>query len=150
MVQHDVISPRPYSRINMLSGTGATFMDYPARLAIDNPKQYGLQSGGSHEWLSDADMTIMREKFAHPLWKGLQEKAKGGGHGGMDFVMNYRLLDCIRRGVTPDMTVYDGVTWSSLLELSSRSVALGSMPVAVPDFTRGAWKELKPLGIATL
>jgi hypothetical protein len=150
LVQHDVISPRPYTRINMLSGTGATFMDYPARLAIDNPKQYGLKAGSSHDWLSDEDLRTMREKFTHPLWKGLQEKAKGGGHGGMDFVMNYRLLDCIRRGATPDMTVYDGALWSSLLELSSRSVALGSMPVQVPDFTRGAWKTMKPLEVVTL
>lgn len=150
MVQHDVISPRPYSRINMLSGTGGTFADYPARLAVENPKQYGLQSGGSHEWLSDADMKIMRDKFTHPLWKGLEEKAKGGGHGGMDFVMNYRMLDCIRRGATPDITVYDTALWSSIVQLSSRSVALGSMPVQVPDFTRGAWKNLKPLDVVTL
>ena len=149
MVQHDVVSPRPYSRINMLSGTGATFLDYPARLVIDNPAQYGLKSNGSHEWMSDEDMKTMRDKFTHPLWSGLREKAAGGGHGGMDFVMNYRLLDCIRRGITPDSVVYDAAAWSSILELSSRSVATGSLPVNVPDFTRGLWKTLQPLGIVT-
>jgi hypothetical protein len=149
VLQHDVVSPRPYSRANMLSGTGATFMDYPARLAVDKPAQHGLQSGGSHEWLGEDDMKIMREKFTHPLWSGLREKAAGGGHGGMDFVMNYRLLDCIRRGATPDSVVYDAAAWSSILELSSRSVALDGAPIAIPDFTRGLWKAMKPLGIAT-
>ena len=150
MVQHDVVSPRPYSRINMLSGTDATFMDYPPRLTVDLPARYGLKSKGSYDWLGDEDMKIMRDKFTHPLWKGLSERAKGGGHGGMDFVMNYRLLDCLRRGATPDSVVYDAAAWSSILQLSSRSVATGSLPVNVPDFTRGLWKTLKPLGIATL
>ncbi len=147
MVQHDVVSPRPYSRINMLSGTGATFLDYPARLTINKPKQYELKSGGSHDWLNGEDMQKMRDKFTHPLWSGLRDAAKGGGHGGMDFVMNYRLLDRIRKGQTPDSVVYDAAAWSSILELSSRSVASGSLPINIPDFTRGAWKTLPPAPI---
>jgi len=148
MVQHDVVSPRPYSRINALYGTGAVFFDYPARLSVDHPKQYGLDAGGSEEWLSDKDLKTMREKFTHPLWKKLAERAKGGGHGGMDFVMSWRLLDCLRRGVTPDSVVYDAAAWSCIIETSARSVATGSMPVNIPDFTRGLWKTMKPLGIA--
>lgn len=150
MVQHDVVSPRPYSRINMLSGSGATYTDYPPRFTVNKPKTYGLQAGGSHDWLGEADMKIMREKFTHPLWKALKEKAKGGGHGGMDFVMNYRLLDNIRRGATPDSVVYDAAAWSSILELSARSVATGGAAVDIPDFTRGLWKTQKPLGIVQL
>lgn len=148
MIQHDVVLPRPYSRINALCGTDATFFDYPARLAIDNPKNYGLQSPGAHEWLEDADMAIMREKYTHPLWKKLKERAKNGGHGGMDFVMNWRLMDCLRRGATPDSVVYDAAAWSCIIETSVRSVANGSAPVNIPDFTRGLWKTLKPLPIA--
>lgn len=148
MLQHDVVSPRPYSRINALYGTGATFFDYPARLAINDPKSYGLKSPGSHEWLDDKDLAIMREKFTHPLWKKLAERAKGGGHGGMDFVMSWRLLDCLRQGITPDSVVYDAAAWSCIIETSVRSVANGSMPVNIPDFTRGLWKTMKPLGIA--
>ena len=148
MIQHDVVSPRPYSRINALYGTGATFFDYPARLAINDPKSYGLKSPGSHEWLEDADMTNMREKFTHPLWKKLAERAKGGGHGGMDFVMSWRLLDCLRQGITPDSVVYDAAAWSCIIETSVRSVATGSMPVNIPDFTRGLWKTMQPLAIA--
>ena len=148
MIQHDVVSPRPYSRINALYGTGGTFFDYPARLALNTPKTYGLKSSGSHEWLADPDLAVMREKFTHPLWKKLADRAKGGGHGGMDFVMNWRLLDCLRQGITPDSVVYDAAAWSSVLEASVRSVSTGSMPVSIPDFTRGLWKSISPLGIA--
>lgn len=148
MLQHDVISPRPYSRINALSGTGATFFDYPARLAVNEPRKYRLDSGGSHEWLSDRDLARMRKLFTHPLWRKLAERAKGGGHGGMDFVMNWRHLDCLRQGLTPDSVVYDAAAWSAIIELSALSVATGSMPVAIPDFTRGLWQTMSPLAIA--
>ena len=149
MIQHDVVSPRPYSRINALSGTGATFLDYPARLALNEPKQFGLAAQGSHDWLSDADMAKMRARFTHPLWRKLEEQARGGGHGGMDFIMNWRHLSCLRTGETPDSVVYDAAAWSCILELSARSVAGGSVPVAIPDFTRGLWKSMKPLGIVS-
>ena len=148
MIQHDVVSPRPYSRINALYGTGGTFFDYPARLALNTPKTYGLKSTGPHEWLADPDLAVMREKFTHPLWKKLADRAKGGGHGGMDFVMNWRLLDCLRQGITPDSVVYDAAAWSCVLDASVRSVSAGSMPVNIPDFTRGLWKSISPLGIA--
>ena len=148
MIQHDIISPRPYSRINALSGTGATFFDYPARLAVDDPRKFRLDADGSHEWLDDKDMARMRKLFTHPLWRKLAERAKGGGHGGMDFVMNWRHLDCIRQGITPDSVVYDAAAWSSILEISSLSVAMGSMPVPIPDFSRGLWKSMEPLPVA--
>ncbi len=148
MLQHDVVSPRPYSRINALYGTGAVFFDYPARLSVDAPKPYGLEAEGSEDWLSDKDLQTMRDKFTHPLWKKLEQRAKGSGHGGMDFVMNWRLLDCLRQGITPDSVVYDAAAWSCIIETSIRSVANGSQPVNIPDFTRGLWKTMKPLGIA--
>jgi len=142
MIQHDVVSPRPYSRINALCGTKATFFDYPPRLAVD---------GKGHGWAYEGDKlrTFMQEN-AHPLWKKVGELAKRvGGHGGMDFIMNYRLLDCIRQGVTPDMTVYDSADWSCILEISACSVKNGSMPVQCPDFTRGGWKSLTPLPVVS-
>ena len=148
MVQHDTVSPRPYSRINALYGTDAVFFDYPARLSLNYPKQFGLEAPDSENWLSDKDLQTMRAKFTHPLWKKLAERAKGGGHGGMDFVMSWRLLDCLHRGVTPDSVVYDAAAWSSIVETSIQSVAHGSAPVNIPDFTRGLWKTMQPLGIA--
>lgn len=148
MIQHDIISPRPYSRINALSGTGATFFDYPDKLAVDEPRQYGLSAHpGAHSWLGDKDMQKMREQFTHPLINRLKEQAKGAGHGGMDFVMMYRHLECIKNGTTPDSTAYDAASWSCILELSARSVTTGSCPVAIPDFTRGIWKTMSPLAI---
>lgn len=148
LLQHDVVNPRPYSRINALCGTRGTFFDYPARLAIDQPALHGLESKGAHEWLNEKDMAKMREKFTHPLWRTLAARAAGSGHGGMDFVMNYRHLDCIHRGLTPDSDVYDAAAWSCIVELSTHSVATGSMPVNFPDFTRGLWKTMTPVGIA--
>lgn len=148
MIQHDVVGARPYSRINALYGTTATFFDYPARLSLDDPKSFGLAAKDSEEWLSDKDLAKMREKFTHPLWKKLAERARGSGHGGMDFVMNWRHLDCIRQGTTPDSVVYDAAAWSSIIGVSVASVSSGSMPVPIPDFTRGLWRQMKPLGIA--
>jgi hypothetical protein len=148
MVQHDTVSPRPYSRINALYGTEAVFFDYPARLSVDEPQKFGLDAKNSENWLSEKDLQTMRDKFTHPLWKKLAERAKGGGHAGMDFVMSWRLLDCLRRGVTPDSVVYDAAAWSSIVETSVQSVARGSAPVNIPDFTRGLWKGIPPLGVA--
>ena len=150
MVQHDVVTPRPYNRINAMCGSGGAFFDYPARLSINDPGIHGLGARGSHDWLNDADLKLMRDKFTHPLWKQLEERARGGGHGGMDFVMNWRVMDTLRRGVTPDSVVYDAAAWSSIMEISTRSVASGSAPVSIPDFTRGLWRTMQPLGIARM
>ena len=147
LLQHDVVTPRPYSRINALTGTSGSFFDYPARLSLDEPQKYNLVAKNSHDWLNAVDMNKMRERFSHPLYKSLKDKAKGGGHGGMDFIMNYRHLDCIRQGITPDSVCYDAASWSCMLEISSRSVSKGSMPITIPDFTRGLWKSIPPLHI---
>ena len=107
-----------------------------------------MEAVDSEDWLSDKDLQLMRDKFTHPLWKKLAERAKNGGHGGMDFVMSWRLLDCLRRGATPDSVVYDAAAWSSIIELSVHSVAIGSAPVVIPDFSRGLWQTMPPLEIA--
>ncbi len=128
---------RPYSRINLISGTSGTFCDYPPRIHLD---------GHAEDW--ETDLTPYHDKYGHPLWKKLSEEAqKSGGHGGMDFVMNWRLIQCLREGLPLDMTVYDAAAWSSVFPLSIASVANGSAPMSVPDFTRGQWKNQSPLGI---
>jgi hypothetical protein len=91
----------------------------------------------------------MREKFTHPLWRKLAERAKNSGHGGMDSIENWRHLNCLRQGTTPDITVYDAAAWSCIIETSARSVATASAPVNIPDFTRGLWKTIQPLGIVS-
>jgi len=105
----------------------------------------------SHAWTYEKEkLAAFMKEHQHPLVRKVGELArKVGGHGGMDFIMNYRLLDCLRQGLTPDMTVYDAADWSSLLEISARSVKEGSMPATCPDFTRGGWKTIPPLGIVS-
>ena len=153
MIQHDVVSPRPYSRINALSGSKATFFGYPGRLAVDGANDHPSVKGmklNAHSWLEKEKLDAFMKANQHPLIKKVGESAKKvGGHGGMDHVMNFRMLDCVRQGITPDMTVYDAADWSSILEISVRSVKDGSMPIQCPDFTRGGWKTIKPLGIVS-
>ncbi len=130
MVQYSLALSRPYSRINMICGTAGTFCDYPPRIHLD---------GRSDDW--ETDLAAYHEKYGHPLWKKLRAEAlAAGGHGGMDFLMNWRLIQCLREGLPLDMTVYDAAAWSSVFPLSIESVAQGSAPVAVPDFTRGQWQ----------
>ncbi len=138
MVQHDTTSPRPYNRLNLISGTLGTFADYPARIAIEPH---------AHKW-DEEKLAECREKYAHPLWKQVGELAKRvGGHGGMDFIMDYRLIYCLRKGLPLDQNVYDAATWSAVSELSEISVANQSKSVEYPDFTRGEWEKTEPLGI---
>jgi hypothetical protein len=90
------------------------------------------------------------KQYAHPLWKQEGETAtKVGGHGGMDYIMHYRLLQCVREGLPPDIDVYDAAAWSAVGPLSVSSVSRGSMPIEFPDFTRGKWRQRTISAIAT-
>lgn len=131
MLQHDVSNPRPYSRHNRVMGTKGTFEDYPPRIYVEG-------TAGGERW---SPIDEWKKKFEHPLWTEVGELArKNGGHGGMDFVMAYRLVQTMRQGLAPDFDVYDAATWSAPLPLSEMSVAKGSAPMKFPDFTRGEWK----------
>jgi hypothetical protein len=89
-------------------------------------------------------LKILLEEYKHPITAEIEEKARMvGGHGGMDFIMDYRLIYCLRNGLPLDQDVYDLAEWSCLIELSRISIESGSMPVAVPDFTRGEWDRIK-------
>jgi predicted dehydrogenase len=131
-LQHDVSNPHPYSRLNTIAGTKGIFKDYPPRIYFDG------QPGGEEYGSIDA----YKAQYEHPLWKREGEIArKLGGHGGMDFIMVYRLMECMRQGLPPDLDVYDAASWSAPGPLSEASVAQGSAPVKFPDFTRGRWKD---------
>jgi len=135
MIQHDVTSPRPYSRIHLVSGTKGTALKYP-QPRISN----------SHEgWVKEAEFKALEEKYTPNIVKKVGELAKKvGGHGGMDFLMNWRLIDCLRNGLPLDQDVYDAASWSSVWPLSEWSVNNRSNSVDVPDFTRGSWKKNQP------
>jgi predicted dehydrogenase len=139
MLQHNVSTPRPYDRINLIQGTKGIFRGYPPRIFIDG------QEGG-HNW---ATLDKYKDQFESELWKKEGETArKLGGHGGMDYLMCYRLVQCMREGLEPDINVYDAAAWSVPGPLSERSVATGSMPIKFPDFTRGRW-QLERRSVAT-
>jgi predicted dehydrogenase len=131
MMQHDVSNPRPYSRHNRVMGTKGTFEDYPPRIYLE-----GQEGGEQFQPLSDD----LKKTFEHPLWTQLGAKAQSGGHGGMDYVMAWRLIQCMREGLAPDYDVYDAAAWSAPFPLTEMSVAKGSAPMKFPDFTRGDWK----------
>jgi hypothetical protein len=137
MVQHCTNLPRPYSRIHKVQGTKGLFEGYPNRAYIEG-------RGRADQWV---DATTLLAEFEHPLWKEIAELAKGAGHGGMDFIEDYRLIKCLREGKPLDMTVYDAASLSSVVGLSVQSVAKNGQPVSVPDFTRGRWRTTPPLGI---
>jgi len=140
MLQHNVSTPRPYDRINLIQGTKGIFRDYPPRIFVDG------QEGG-HSWTT---LDKYKEQYESELWKNQGETArKLGGHGGMDYLMCYRLVQCMREGLEPDINVYDAAAWSVPGPLSERSVANGSAPVKVPDFTRGLWSKARPVDQAT-
>jgi predicted dehydrogenase len=139
LVQHDTTSPRPYSRINTISGTKGILSDYPLRVALEP---------SAHEWLGEKELEALKAKYIHPLWDKSGEAAKkAGGHGGMDFLMDLRLCRCLQQGLPLDIDVYDSALWSSLVELTEKSALREGAPVQVPDFTRGGWKSADPLGI---
>ena len=131
MLQHDVSTPRPYTRHNHIQGTKGAFTDFPGRLYLDG------QEGG-HRWTT---LDKVKTTHEHWLWKKLGEKARGAGHGGMDFVMAWRIVQYFNEGLVPDIDVYDGASWSAPMPMSAESVAKGSMPIKFPDFTRGKWNE---------
>jgi len=148
-IQHDVVSPRPYSRMYQLTGTKGFANKYPIEGYALRPEQVSedvtpdLENLSSHGFVPEEVKQALMRKYKHPIQVELEETArKVGGHGGMDFIMDYRLVYCLRNGLPLDMDVYDLAEWCCLGELTALSLENGSMPVEVPDFTRGAWNKL--------
>jgi len=137
---HDCDTPRPYSRVNLIQGTAGIFEGYPDRVYIEGRSE-------PHTW-DTLDKWLA--EYNHPLWKTVGEQARGAGHGGMDYLEDYRLIQALRTGRYPDYDVYDAVAWSAVSELSEKSVAGRSSAQDFPDFTRGAWKTNKPIFVTDL
>lgn len=136
MIQHDITSPRPYNRLHTISGTKGFAQKYPIQ-------QITMEPNG-HSRLPEKEMKEFMAKYEHPITKEVGELARSvGGHGGMDFIMDYRLIYCLNNGLPLDMDVYDAAEWSCLGELTEMSVNNNSMPVEIPDFTRGDWDKVK-------
>ncbi|GGT33513.1 glycosyl hydrolase family 109 protein [Streptomyces kurssanovii] len=138
--EHDVSSPRPYSRINSLAGSRGIFEDY-AGTSTTGGRIYVEPDHSGHSW---RDFDTYRKEFDHWLWKKIgDDAANNGGHGGMDYVLQWRTVQLMRAGLVPDIDVYDSAAWCAPVPLSVKSLAAGGRPVEVPDFTRGSWVNLR-------
>lgn len=131
MVQHDVVNPQPYDRINLIKGVKGMFRGYPDRIFLDGQKGEEAYTG----------LDAYKAEYEHKLWKEHGKDAEDRGHGGMDYLMLWRLVQCFREGLEPDIDVYDAASWSAIAGLSEKSVAEGSAPQKFPDFTNGQWKQ---------
>lgn len=154
LIEHNVTSPRPYNRMYQLTGTKGFANKYPTpgyalESSMLQSDSKDFENLNAHSFVSDEVRKVLMEKYKHPIVKDIEEKAKQvGGHGGMDFVMDYRLIHCLQKGLPLDMDVYDLAEWSCLVPLSEISLNNNSAPVEIPDFTRGAWNKLKGLKFA--
>ncbi|MDY3940323.1 MAG: Gfo/Idh/MocA family oxidoreductase [Spirochaetia bacterium] len=135
MIQHDVTSPRPYSRIHLVSGTKGFAQKYPQEQIALDPH--------AHSPLSRTAMNRLIKKYEHPITTEYKKKAKlVGGHGGMDYILHSRLIYCLKNGLPLDQDVYDAAEWSAFCELTATAAAGNGVSVRFPDFTRGAWDRL--------
>ena len=150
-IQHNVMTPQPYNRLFQLTGTKGFANKYPIEgYALDaaQMKASGVQPKvddlNSHGFMPEADRKALEEKYQHPILKKYGEMAKEvGGHGGMDFIMDARMVYCLQNGLPLDMDVYDLAEWCCLAELGELSMDNGCAAVAFPDFTRGEWNKVK-------
>ena len=138
LIEHDVYTPRPYDRMYQLTGTEGWANKYMR-------EGFTLKGDGldHHNWVPDNVKDSLMRTYKHPIVVDIEEKAKEvGGHGGMDFIMDYRLIYCLQNGLPLDQDVYDAAEWSCIGELSAASIAHHGMPVKMPDFTRGDWQKV--------
>lgn len=141
MVQWDEQLPRPYTRHNYLQGTKGAWAGYPDRAVFE-----AHVGDGAEEWKEGNGLKSLYDQHEHPLFKRMGEEAKkNGGHGGMDFLMLWRIIYCLRNGLPLDQDVYDGAAWSVVAPLSEVSVANRGRSMDFPDFTRGEWKTRSAL-----
>lgn len=151
-IQHDVATPRPYSRMYNVAGTNGYASKYPTPgyalkgEALSESGTPDLANLSAHSFMPDDARKALMEKYKHRIQSELEETARQLGavaHGGMDYMMDYRLIYCLRNGLPLDMDVYDLAEWCSLAPLTATSLENGSAPVQIPDFTRGHWNDVK-------
>ena len=153
LLEHDVMTPRPYSRMYQLVGTDGYAGKYPiGQICLRNEGSENVDYqnlAGEKVYQGEALQALMEQYRSPILTPELETLAKEvGGHGGMDFIMDYRLIYCLNNGLPLDMDVYDLAEWCCVTELSRISLENGGVPVEVPDFTRGAWDRIKGFSYA--
>ena len=135
----DTSLPRYYSRDFTVRGTKGMYEERTNSFYFDNDESHKEKQ---HSWTSEwGNMEKYIEEYRHPLWKKAREEGLKGGHGGMDGLVLSAFLEALENGTPMPIDVYDAACWMVITALSEQSVALGSMPVAFPDFTGGKWKN---------
>ncbi len=150
-IQHDVMNPQPYNRLYQLTGTKGFANKYPSEGYAVDAKQLAaaghqpkVDNLSSHGFMPESEKQALEQQYQHPILKKYGEMAKEvGGHGGMDFIMDSRLVYCLQNGLPLDMDVYDLAEWCALAELGTLSMDNNNASVAFPDFTRGHWNDVK-------
>ena len=148
-IQHNVMTPQPYNRLFKLTGTKGYATKYPtpeyalsgdALKGTDAPQMDNLNA---HGFMNAQQKQALEKKFYHPILTKFGEKGREMGHGGMDYIMDARLVYCLQNGLPLDMDVYDLAEWCCLAELGTLSMDNNCAAVTFPDFTRGHWNDVK-------
>lgn len=140
IISHDTNLPRPYSWGFTLHGNkGVWGGEYEGR------RIYIEGKSPEHEWETGSDYDKYMKKYDHTLWKTEEQKAKGAGHGGIDYFTIKAFIESVRDEVQPPLDVYDAAAWSAITPLSEASVASNGAPQLFPEFTRGRWMTNKPI-----
>lgn len=150
-IQHDVMNPQPYNRLYQLTGTKGFANKYPVEgYAVDAAQlkatghQPKVDDLTAHGFMPESEKQALEAEYQHPILKKYGKMAQEvGGHGGMDFIMDSRLVYCLQNGLPLDMDVYDLAEWCCLAELGTLSMDNNNASVSVPDFTRGHWNDIK-------
>ncbi|MDY4058276.1 MAG: Gfo/Idh/MocA family oxidoreductase [Alloprevotella sp.] len=150
-IQHNVMNPQPYNRLYQLTGTRGFANKYPVEgYAVDAAQLKATGSApkvdnlSAHGFMPESEKQALEAKYEHPIIKKYGALAsKVGGHGGMDFFMDARMVYCLQNGLPLDMDVYDLAEWCCLAELGTLSMDNNCAAVSFPDFTRGHWNDVK-------
>ena len=135
LLTHDCTLPRPYSRGGRIQGTKAIWMEDSRSIYVDRVTPH-LARDFSHSWESDEPYM---QRYESDLWKEYREFGMRGGHGGMDYLALRGFIEAVQQGTPMPIDVYFTAALMCITPLSEQSIACGSLPVAIPDFTEGRW-----------
>ena len=143
---HDTNTPRVKEHLLRVQGTKGAFNSHMDKIFIEGRSNRNNDEDwrGRHEWEATGEY---RKQYDSKLWQKMEQDSQGAGHGGIDFMLIYRLITAYQEGRQPDIDVYDAAAWSVITPLSEASVADRSMPMDIPDFTRGKWKNRTPIDV---
>ena len=59
----------------------------------------------------------------------------------MDYLVLRAFIESVQNQTPPPIDVYDAAAWMCVTALSEASIAAGSLPMEIPDFTGGRWVD---------